>query len=63
MENPFKKLFSGSAEREQADKAKQLEELREWRKQVEMGMQMETTRGDAEQLERIDAQIAELEGK
>lgn len=68
MENPFKKLFSsGSAEKEAArmdeEKAKRIQELREWRKSVEMGMQMEPHREDAQVLERIDRELAELEGR
>ncbi len=63
MENPFVKLVREEfpSEPESVSKEEALKKLREWRKQVEMGMNMERTREDAQQLEIIDEQIRKIE--
>ena len=76
MQNPFVKLVNKTEEDPAQDhtnlipsvelistseKEKRLNELKEWKRQVEAGMAMEHHSDDPEQLERINAEINKLE--
>lgn len=75
MNNPFVKLVrEGEAMEEDngelvpsaepmtpEEKQNRLEELKEWRRQVEVGLSQESHPDDAEQLEKIDELIKKLE--
>ncbi|OGN09321.1 MAG: hypothetical protein A3C61_01555 [Candidatus Yanofskybacteria bacterium RIFCSPHIGHO2_02_FULL_39_10] len=67
MENPFKKFFHEDSElapprrMEPEEKAKRLAELKEWKRQVEVGASMERVPDDMEQIDKIDEEIRRLE--
>lgn len=67
MKNPFETISHEDSElappkrMEPAEREKRLIELREWKKQVEVGASMERVKDDAERIDKIDEEIRKLE--